>query len=238
MKNICDRCDKIMLKYIIDSDFQGVLKLKKKFLFFTILMIAFAFYNLKILGLDIVETFHNILGLNADWDKNILIIIVLLSHVFIAIYLEFLLLDKDFKWNTELLFLRVDLKKWYFFKSISTILMTSFIKIIQFLLFIILLQIPIKTIWLYCLKLLVTDIIYLYIIQQIAFTFYVLISIKRNYYIGLLLLFICMFFRIPINIVNLMNFLKIFIIITIILIVINYIIFQKTYISCFERKVK
>ena len=133
--------------------------------------------------------------------------------------------DKDFKWNTELLFLRVDLKKWYFFKSISTILMTSFIKIIQFLLFIILLQIPIKTIWLYCLKLLVTDIIYLYIIQQIAFTFYVLISIKRNYYIGLLLLFICMFFRIPINIVNLMNYLKIFIIITIILIVINYIIF-------------
>ena len=120
------------MKYIFTNDANLIMnKYKKTFLFYIVLLLLYLWVNVTD-QIDI-DLFLSALGLNCTLDSNLLSLIMYILNIYIMVMIPLILLINDLD-HMENIFLRMKLKKWMIFKTMSILLITFIYRILIYIL--------------------------------------------------------------------------------------------------------
>lgn len=203
------------MKFMLLNDLEYLLHKRKK-IFFLILLIPL-FYLLINIRAD-VSSIHLLkisMGIAIDFKQaDVIEILMYLFNIFIFIFLFMDVYIKDFLYQIDNLFFRISFYKWFYKKSFLFIIITFFIKFIQYVLLCITLFLGKEEMdLLILLQLFIKDYLYIVFLQYWFFLVYLLMLVgkKIGKIIGFLL-FLVVVIVVPKNIssISLLIFLWIF----------------------------
>lgn len=122
------------MKYVLQKDFVQFFKKNSKLVagIFVVLLCysIYAKYNCD----SIKQVFIAILGLYMDQNSFSADVVVFFFHIVVFIYITLYLFFSMFRGNIENLFLRLPIKKWFFYKQISIFFVTILLKMCFYIL--------------------------------------------------------------------------------------------------------
>lgn len=221
---------------LLVKDFQYIFKEQRKYLLiYLFIMLSFSLYYLFIISMDPIKGYINALGLNFNFNQNILIMIMFFIHFFVAIYVQIYLLVNDIRFGFSNLLLRVNLKKWFIARFISTSVVIITIRTILHVLFIIISIFLKGSIMLNeIINYWFIDCIYFILIQKIGLLFYLLFYLSKKMIIVEFFLVIAFLSYIPLHIFDYSLYL---LLVILVLQFINYFILKRVYVKIFEEEI-
>lgn len=222
---------------LLVKDFKSIFKEQRKYaLIYILIVLSFSLYYLFIISINPIECYKNALGLDFNFNKNILVMIMFFIHFFVAIYIQIYLLVNDIRFGFSNLLLRVNLKKWFLARFISNsiviITIRTILHIILFIIIFILFRGRINfnemiSYWF-------MDCIYFILIQNVGLLFYLLFYLSKKILIVLFFLVIAFFSYIPLYVFDYVLYILLAVVV---LQFINYFIFKKVYIKILEEEI-
>lgn len=122
------------MKYIFMNDVSLIInKYKKVFIFYVVLLLLYLWVNMTVDNQMDINLFLSALGLNCTLDSNLLSLIMYILNICMIMIIPLILLINDLE-HMENIFLRLKLKKWMIFKTMSILLITFIYKVLIYIL--------------------------------------------------------------------------------------------------------
>lgn len=122
------------MKYIFMNDVNLIInKYKKVFIFYVVLLLLYLWVNMTVDNQMNINLFLSALGLNCTLDSNLLSLIMYILNICMIMIIPLILLINDLE-HMENIFLRLKLKKWMIFKTMSILLITFIYKVLIYIL--------------------------------------------------------------------------------------------------------
>ncbi len=222
---------------LLVKDFKCIFKEQRKYaLIYLLIVLSFSLYYLFIISMDPIECYRSALGLDFNFNKNILIMIMFFIHFFVAIYVQIYLLVNDIRFGFSNLLLRVNLKKWFLARFISNSIVIITIRTILHIILFIIIFILFKG-RITCNEMIsywFMDCIYFIFIQKVGLLFYLVFYLSKKIFIAIFFLVIAFLSYIPLHIFDYALYI---LLVVLVLQFINYFILKKAYIKILEEEI-
>ena len=224
------------MKYILINDIISFFRKYKKLIFCFELLIILILLIQIFIGIPInINLFKSIVGLNSNINDGLFSILIFLLNLGFHLIIIFQIFDNDIKNGTDNIFLRIKLSKWLLYKFVSIILLNFIFRIIIYvivtIIFLIFSKIPLYN---NIFELYFVNLVYIFFIDSIFLNFYIILKKYPNFLGIILFLIILCLNMIFIDFSILINYVYVFLMLTIALSLIFFEIAKSRFLNILE----